>query len=82
MGLAKVIGWGFLTLVLFGITALMLLGLVFGIMTNWAPIGGHPPSILAAGFWFAYCSMPTTGQQRNSGCVRPIQVREITQVRS
>jgi len=53
MGLGKVIGWGFLTLVLFGITALMLLGLVFGILTNWAPIGGHPPSILAAGFWFA-----------------------------
>ena len=53
MGLGKVIGWSFLTLVLFGITALMLLGLVFGIMTNWAPIGGRPPSILAAGFWFA-----------------------------
>ncbi len=53
MGLAKVIGWGFLTLVLFGITALMLLGLVFGIITNWAPIGNHPPSILATGFWFA-----------------------------
>ena len=53
MGLGKVIGWSFLTLVLFGITALMLLGLVFGIMTKWAPIGGHPPSILAASFWFA-----------------------------
>jgi len=53
MGLAKVIGWGFLALVLFGITALMLLGLVYGILTNWAPIGGHPPSMLAAGFWFA-----------------------------
>jgi hypothetical protein len=53
MSLSKVIGWGFLTLVLFGITALMLLGLLFGIMTNWAPIGGQPPSILATGFWFA-----------------------------
>ena len=53
MGLAEVIGWGFLALVLFGITALMLLGVVFGIMTNWATIGSHPPSILATGFWFA-----------------------------
>jgi hypothetical protein len=53
MGLGKVIGWGFLALVLFSLTALMLLGLVYGIKTNWAPIGGHPPSILAAGFWFA-----------------------------
>ncbi len=53
MGLGKVIGWGLLALVLFGITAIMLLGLVYGILTKWAPIGGHPPSILAAGFWFA-----------------------------
>jgi hypothetical protein len=36
MGLGKVIGWGFLALVLFSLTALMLLGLVYGIKTNWA----------------------------------------------
>jgi hypothetical protein len=53
MGLGKVIGWGFLALVLFGITALMLLGLVFGITTKWVAISKHPPSILATSFWFA-----------------------------